>query len=96
MVSPGKFTHVRARGPELLARWARHPSGYWRLSVYRRDWREEDSVYTDIPSGEPRPGDQYLAKIRFVPAGDGWTEVDGGWEQAVGRASEGISGFGHP
>lgn len=87
MASPGKYGPLRAHGPELLARWAGHPSGYWRLSVYRRDWHEADSLYTDTPSREPRPGDQRLRKIGFVPAGDGWAEVDGGWEQAVEPAA---------
>lgn len=82
-MSPGKFGRVRASGPELLARWADR-SGFWRLSVYRRDWAEQDSVYTNAPSSGPRPGDQWLARIGFVPADGGWAEVDGAWEQAVG------------
>ena len=87
VTSPGKWSPVpRANGPEFLARWA-DLSGYWRVAVYRRDWREVDSVFTTEPVKAPRPGDQCLAKIGFVPAGDGWHEVDGGWEQAVEPAA---------
>ena len=84
VTSPGKWSPVpRANGPEFLARWA-DLSGYWRVAVYRRDWRTADSVYTDVPASGPRPGDQWLGQLGFVTASeDGWAEVDGGWEQAV-------------
>ena len=88
MAGPGKFSAVpRAKGPEFLARWADR-SGYWRLVVYDRVWNPIDSVYTNIPSPEPRPGDQWLGRLGFVPADGGWADVDGGWERAAGRAPE--------
>lgn len=86
-LSPGKFSLIpRGCGPEFLARWANR-SGYWRLAVYDRTWNVADSVYTNEVVSGPRPGDQWLKRIGFVPAGDGeWVEVDGGWELPVARA----------
>jgi hypothetical protein len=80
----------RGRGPEFLAVWAGHPSGFWRLAIYGRGCDPVDSVYTDTPFREPRPGDHWLAQLKFVPAGDGgWAEGEGGWVRAVAPASSG-------
>ena len=91
VASPRAWSPVpRANGPEFLAIWMGHPSGYWRLAVYDRAWDPRDSVYTDTPTSEPRPGDQWLAQLKFVPVGDDeWAEAEGGWVRAVAPATSG-------
>jgi len=88
MASPGRWSPVpRGTGPEFLACWFNR-SGYWRLAVYRRDWSETESVYTNVPSDGPRPGDTWLGKLGFAPAGDSewaWNGDYGCWERPAGR-----------
>jgi len=86
---PGKYSNVpRAAGPEFLAVWGPR-SGYWRLAIYDRSWGVVDSVFTDVVTTQPRPGDRWLARLNFIPAGDGeWVQDDKDeWIRAVTRST---------
>ena len=81
----------RGKGAELQASWL-HRGGYWRLAVYDRNWNEKASVYTNVPTSEPRPSDDWLTvELRFVPLGDSewtWNKKYDCWERDVARGPD--------
>jgi len=82
----GKWEPVPRMSPEFLARWERL-NGHWRLVVTDRWWDNKDSVTTGALTTGPPPGDEWLAKLGYVPVGDTvWETDEGSWQRAVAPA----------